>query len=62
MTSVRIMKIRDIIDPQLELGIGDIPSLSDKAFSSCVNIYDLVKESAWKRKNFFTIYHSRSDI
>lgn len=43
-----IVKIRDIIDPELELGIGDIPSLSDKAFSSCVNIYDLVKDTGFE--------------
>ena len=29
-----IIKIRDIIDPNLELGIGEIPLLSDKASSS----------------------------
>lgn len=48
-----IMKIRDIIDPQLELGIGDIPSLSDKAFSSCVNIYELVKDTGFEPKVSF---------
>lgn len=48
-----IMKIRDIIDPELELGIGDIPSLSDKAFSSCVNIYELVKDTGFEPKVSF---------
>ncbi len=48
-----IIKIRDIIDPQLELGIGDIPSLSDKAFSSCVNIYELVKDTGFEPKVSF---------
>ena len=43
-----IIKIRDIIDPNLELGIGEIPSLSDKAFSSCVNIYDLAKDTGFE--------------
>lgn len=48
-----IVKIRDIIDPQLALGIGDIPSLSDKAFSSCVNIYELVKDTGFEPKVSF---------
>lgn len=43
-----IVKIRNIIDPALELGIGDIPSLSDKAFSSCVNIYELAKDTGFE--------------
>lgn len=43
-----IVKIRDIINPELELGIGDIPSLSDKAFSSCVNIYELAKDTGFE--------------
>ena len=42
-----ITTIRDIIDPQLELGIGDIPSFSDKAFSSCVSIYDIMKDTGF---------------
>lgn len=42
-----IIEIRDIIDPKLELGIGDIPSNSDKAFSSCVSIYDLIKDTGF---------------
>ena len=48
-----IMKIRDIIDPTLELGIGDIPSLSNKAFSSCVNIYELAKDTGFEPKVTF---------
>lgn len=48
-----IIKIRDIINPQLELGIGDIPALSDKAFSSCVNIYELVKDTGFAPKVSF---------
>lgn len=48
-----IVKIRDIINPELELGIGDIPSLSDKAFSSCVNIYELVKDTGFEPKVSF---------
>lgn len=42
-----ITQIRDIIDPSLPLGIGDIPSLSDKAFSSCVSIYDITKDTGF---------------
>ena len=42
-----IMTIRDIIDPALPLGIGEIPSYSKKAFSSCVSIYDLTKDTGY---------------
>ncbi|MDD6202584.1 MAG: NAD-dependent epimerase/dehydratase family protein [Lachnospiraceae bacterium] len=42
-----IVAIRDIINPSLELGIGEIPALSDKAFSSCVSIYDLTKDTGF---------------
>lgn len=63
-----IMKIRDIIDPELELGIGDVPSLSDRAFSSCVNIYELVKDTGFEPQVSFeegihkTIEYYRSII
>lgn len=40
-----ICAIRDLIDPALELGIGELPQMSDKSFSSCVGIYDLVKDT-----------------
>ena len=40
--------IRDIINPQLELGIGDVPSMSNQSFSSCVNIYDLIRDTGFK--------------
>ncbi len=43
-----IIKIRDIINPELELGIGDKPALSNKAFSSCVNIYELAKDTGFE--------------
>ncbi len=43
-----IIEIRDIINPDLELGIGMQPSLSDKVFSSCVNIYELTKDTGFK--------------
>ncbi len=39
--------IRDIIDPDLELGIGEIPSLSAKVFSSCVPIHELSKDTGF---------------
>lgn len=42
-----IVLIRDIINPDMELGIGDIPSYSDKVFSSCVSIYDLTKDTGF---------------
>lgn len=40
--------IRDSIDPKLELGIGDIPSYSDKVFSSCVSISELTKDTGFE--------------
>lgn len=42
-----ITQIRDIIDPKLELGIGEIPSLSAQTFSSCVSIYDITKDTGF---------------
>lgn len=45
-----IMTIRDIIDPALPLGIGEIPSYSKRAFSSCVSIYDLTKDTGYMPK------------
>lgn len=42
-----IMMIRDIINPELKLGIGAKPELSDKVFSSCVSIYDLTKDTGF---------------
>ena len=42
-----IVMIRDIINPELELGIGAKPALSDKVFSSCVSIYDLTKDTGF---------------
>lgn len=43
-----ICKIRDIINPDLELGIGERPQMSQKTISSCVGIYDLVKDTNFK--------------
>ena len=42
-----IEEIRDIIDPELSLGIGERPTLSQKTFSSCVNIYDLIADTGF---------------
>ncbi|MBQ9926602.1 MAG: NAD-dependent epimerase/dehydratase family protein [Lachnospiraceae bacterium] len=42
-----IITIRDIINPNQELGIGVKPELSDKVFSSCVSIYDLTKDTGF---------------
>lgn len=42
-----IEDIRDIIDPSLELGIGEIPQMSQQTFSSCVNIYDVVNDTGF---------------
>lgn len=39
--------IRDIINPKLELGIGDKPELSYQTYSSCVNIDDLTKDTGF---------------
>lgn len=40
--------IRDIVDPDLELGIGEAPSYSKQSFSSCVNIYDLIRDTGFR--------------
>lgn len=40
--------IRDIIDPQLELGIGKIPKYSKQTFSSCVSILELTRDTGFK--------------
>ncbi len=47
--------IRDIIDPSLELGIGDKPEFSDKAFSSCVSIAELTKDTGFSPTVTFEI-------
>ena len=39
--------IRDEINPELELGIGDVPSYSDKVFSSCVSIKELSTDTGF---------------
>lgn len=39
--------IRNMINPDLPLGIGDKPALSDKAFSSCVSIKELTADTGF---------------
>ena len=43
-----IEEIRDLINPDLELGIGELPEMSTKTFSSCVNIEELTKDTGFK--------------
>ena len=43
-----IEMIRDLIDPKLELGIGEVQSYSKQSFSSCVNIYDLIQDTGFQ--------------
>ncbi len=40
--------IRDTINPELAIGIGEVPSYSTQSFSSCVNIYDLIQDTGFK--------------
>ena len=42
-----VIKIRDLINKDLELGIGENPELSNKTFSSCVSIYDLTSDTGY---------------
>lgn len=42
-----IEEVRDIIDESLPLGIGELPAMSEKVFSSCVSIYDLTKDTEY---------------
>ncbi len=45
--------IRDIIDPGLELGIGEKTGIQSGTLSSCVDIYDLVKDTGFKMEISF---------
>ncbi|MEZ3424887.1 MAG: NAD(P)-dependent oxidoreductase [Lachnospiraceae bacterium] len=45
--------IRDIIDPCLELGIGQKTGIQSNVLSSCVDIYDLVKDTGFKTEISF---------
>lgn len=42
-----IKTIRNFINPEMNLGIGDIPELSEKTFSSCVNIEQLTNDTGF---------------
>lgn len=48
-----IEDIRDEIDPKLGLKIGTKKNLSGSTFSSCVNIYDLIKDTGFQPKTSF---------
>ncbi len=48
-----IYEIRDIINPEAELGIGDYPELSNVTLSSCVNIEQLKKDTGFYPKTTF---------
>lgn len=60
--------IRDIINPDLELGIGELPQMSHKAYSSCVGIYDLMRDTNFQVEIGFeqgiknTISYYRNEI
>lgn len=42
-----VEEIRNIINPNLEIGIGKKPEMSERAFSSCVNIEELIKDTGF---------------
>lgn len=42
-----IFRIREIINPEAELGIGEIESMSKQTSSSCVNIYELIRDTGF---------------
>lgn len=48
-----IEDIRDLINSELELGIGEVDSYSKQSFSSCVNIYDLIRDTGFHPKVSF---------
>jgi nucleoside-diphosphate-sugar epimerase len=48
-----ICAIRDMINPDLELGIGELPQNGQRTNSSCVEIYDLVKDTDFKVNTSF---------
>ena len=55
-----IEQIRDYIDPSLPLGIGEVPSMSKQTFSSCVNTYELVKDTGYTVKVPFEVGMKRT--
>ena len=48
-----ITRIRDVINPNLTLGIGENVKQNDKSFSSCVNNYDLIKDTGFQPEYSF---------
>lgn len=48
-----IFRIREIINPEAELGIGELENMSKQTFSSCVNIYELIKDTGFMPKVSF---------
>lgn len=48
-----IEEIRDIIDKDLPIGIGKKPSMTKQTFSSCVNIYELTRDTGFIPKVSF---------
>ena len=48
-----ITRIRDVINPILPLGIGENTSQSVRTFSSCVNNYDLKKDTGFQPEYSF---------
>ena len=48
-----ITRIRDVIDPKLNLGIGENETQSKRTFSSCVNNYDLKKDTGFQPEYTF---------
>lgn len=42
-----IKEIRDVINPDLELGIGERTEMSSRTTSSCVDIYELTKDTGF---------------
>ncbi len=48
-----ICQIKEIMNCDVELGIGEIPSQNDRSFSSCVNIYDLIRDTGFKPRVSF---------
>lgn len=48
-----IQRIRDLINPQLELGINEAPSLSGRTVSSCVDTYELIRDTGFSPQYSF---------
>ncbi|MDO4219340.1 MAG: NAD-dependent epimerase/dehydratase family protein [Synergistaceae bacterium] len=42
-----VEKIRDMIAPDLALGIGEKPTMTKQTFSSCVNIFELTRDTGF---------------